>query len=71
MTRRRSEVKQEQIDWRRQKVLELASDGYTIREIGADSPDTIPNYRQGHATVKKASEGANSQIHHRTGTFRI
>lgn len=35
MTRRRSEVKQEQIDWRRQKVLELASDGYTIREIGA------------------------------------
>src|SRR5688572_2923195 len=35
MTQGRSEIKQEQILWRRQKVLELAADGYSIREIGA------------------------------------
>jgi hypothetical protein len=35
MTQGRSDVKQEQILWRRQKVLELSADGYSIREIGA------------------------------------
>jgi hypothetical protein len=28
-----SEVRQEQIEWRQQKVLELAADGHTVREI--------------------------------------
>ena len=30
-----SEVRQTQIDWRRQKVIELASDGYSNREISS------------------------------------
>ena len=33
MGKSNSKVGQEQIDWRRNKVLELAADGYTIREI--------------------------------------
>ena len=41
-----SEVRQTQIDWRRQKVLELASDGFSNREIS--STLKIP-----HATVDR------------------
>lgn len=41
-----SEVRQEQIDWRRDKVLELAADGYSIREI--ESILKIP-----HATIHR------------------
>jgi DNA-binding NarL/FixJ family response regulator len=33
MGQKQSEVRQEQIEWQQQKVLELASDGYSIREI--------------------------------------
>jgi hypothetical protein len=33
MGQKQSEVRQEQIEWRQQKVLELAADGHTIREI--------------------------------------
>lgn len=41
-----SEVRQTQIDWRRQKALELASDGFSNREIS--STLKIP-----HATVDR------------------
>jgi len=40
------EVRQSQIDWRRQKILELASDGYSNREISTQLK--IP-----HATVDR------------------
>ena len=33
MRQKTSEVRQEQIEWRQQKVLELAADGHTVREI--------------------------------------
>lgn len=33
MRLRSSEIRQEQIEWRQQKVLELAADGHTVREI--------------------------------------
>ena len=33
MRQKSSEIGQEQIEWRQQKVLELAADGHTIREI--------------------------------------
>jgi hypothetical protein len=33
MRQRSSEIRQEQIEWRQQKVLELAADGHTVREI--------------------------------------
>src|SRR5687768_12744228 len=33
MGQKQSEVRQEQIEWRQQKVLELAADGHTVREI--------------------------------------
>jgi hypothetical protein len=46
MGHRNSEVTQEQIDWRRDKVLELAADGYSIREI--ESILKIP-----HATIHR------------------
>jgi len=31
MRLRSSEIRQEQIEWRQQKVLELAADGHTVR----------------------------------------
>ena len=33
MGRKASRIRQEQIDWRRDKVLELSANGYSIREI--------------------------------------
>lgn len=35
MRHKPSETRQEQIDWRRDKVLQLAADGYSIREIAS------------------------------------
>ena len=44
MRQSKTHLRQEQIDWRRDKVLELAADGYSIREI--ESTLKIP-----HATI--------------------
>jgi DNA-binding NarL/FixJ family response regulator len=37
-----SEMKQQQIDWRRAKVLELSSRGYTEREIAEELQPIAP-----------------------------
>jgi IS30 family transposase len=37
-----SEMKQQQIDWRRAKVLELSSQGYTEREIAEELQPIAP-----------------------------
>ena len=60
MTRRRADIRQEQIDWRRQKVLELASDGYTIREIGAALQIPYPTIGRDMLLLRKQ---AKEQIH--------
>lgn len=46
MRRTNADVRQEQIDWRRDKVLELSADGFSIREI--ESTLKIP-----HATIHR------------------
>ena len=60
MKQTRSEIKQEQIDWRRDKVLQLAGDEYTEREIASQlliSPATI------HRDLVLLKEQAKERIH--------
>jgi DNA-binding NarL/FixJ family response regulator len=46
MTRPHQEIRQQQIDWRRDKVLEMVSDGYSAREIAS-------TLGVGHATISR------------------
>lgn len=48
MSRPHSEIRQEQIDWRRDKVLDMVNDGYSAREIAS-------TLRVGHATISSSS----------------
>ena len=60
MGRTNRRIRQEQVDWRRDKVLQLAADGYTIREI--ESTLKIPRATVGRDLVLLRQQ-AKDKIH--------
>jgi DNA-binding NarL/FixJ family response regulator len=57
-----SEVKQQQLEWRRAQVLELASEGYTQREIANKLQIDLAAANR-HSASKTASPRAYSKAH--------
>ena len=59
-----SEMKQQQLEWRRAQVLELASEGYTKREIASKlQVDLAAVNRDIHFLRQQAQESIQKHIH--------
>jgi predicted transcriptional regulator len=65
-----SEVKQQQLEWRRSQVLELASEGYTQREIANKLQVDLTAVNR-HPVPKTTSPRESSETYPRNSTRRI